>query len=224
MGHREKEWCVEDSQLWLAPMTITACGSWESSDSLSQGSRSQNWIPVLEYWDSWDEMVGDALTLLLYYYYVCKYVCVLVAQLWQTHCDSVDCSPSRLLCPWDFLGKNTEVGCHFRLQRLFLTQGSNSNLLHCRQILYHLSHQESKLTVVHNTTTMHHCYCLEISMDRGTWHGFARCWPRLSTSASAHVLLLTSVVISRANANSPNPHQNQSSWWDHHPPFTNQRV
>ena len=48
--------------------------------------------------------------------------------------------------------------------------------------------------------------------------------PRMSTSASAHVLLLTSVVISHTNANSLNPHQNQSSLWDHNPPFTNQRV
>ena len=24
--------------------------------------------------------------------------------------------PSRLLCPWDFLGKNIGVGCHFLLQ------------------------------------------------------------------------------------------------------------
>ena len=33
------------------------------------------------------------------------------------------------------------VGCHFLLQRIFLTQGSNLGLLHCRQTLYHLSHQ-----------------------------------------------------------------------------------
>ena len=33
--------------------------------------------------------------------------------------------PSRLLCPWDSPGKNTEVGCHFLLQEIFLTQGSN---------------------------------------------------------------------------------------------------
>ena len=26
------------------------------------------------------------------------------------------CKPTRLLCPWDFLGKNTRVGCHFLLQ------------------------------------------------------------------------------------------------------------
>ena len=49
----------------------------------------------------------------------------------------------RLLCPWDSPGKNTGVGCHFLLQAIFLNQGSNLGLLHCRQILYHLSHQGS---------------------------------------------------------------------------------
>ena len=33
------------------------------------------------------------------------------------------------------------VGCHALLQGIFLTQGSNPGLLHCRQILYCLSHQ-----------------------------------------------------------------------------------
>ena len=42
--------------------------------------------------------------------------------------------PSRLLCPWDFPGKNAGVGCQFLLQGAFLTQGSNPNLLYCRQI------------------------------------------------------------------------------------------
>ena len=32
--------------------------------------------------------------------------------------------PARPLCPWDSPGKNTGVGCHFLLQRIFLTQGS----------------------------------------------------------------------------------------------------
>ena len=40
--------------------------------------------------------------------------------------------PARLLCP----GKNTEVGCLALLQGIFLTQGSNLCLLHCRWILY----------------------------------------------------------------------------------------
>ena len=37
--------------------------------------------------------------------------------------------------------KNTGVGCHFLLQGIFPTQGLNPDLLHCRQILYHLSQQ-----------------------------------------------------------------------------------
>ena len=49
----------------------------------------------------------------------------------------------RLLHPWDFLSKSTGVGCHFPLQGIFLTQGSNPGLPHCRQTLYHLSHQGS---------------------------------------------------------------------------------
>ena len=31
------------------------------------------------------------------------------------------------------------MGCHFLLQGIFPTQGSNPGLLHCRQMLYHLS-------------------------------------------------------------------------------------
>ena len=48
-------------------------------------------------------------------------------------------SSVRLLCLRDSPGRNTGVGCHF-LQGIFLTQGLNLGLLHCRQILYHLSH------------------------------------------------------------------------------------
>ena len=35
------------------------------------------------------------------------------------------------------------MGCYFLLQRIFLTQGLNLGLPHCRQTLYHLSHQGS---------------------------------------------------------------------------------
>ena len=38
--------------------------------------------------------------------------------------------PTKLLCPWDFPGKNSEVGCHFFFQGIFPTQGSNLHLLH----------------------------------------------------------------------------------------------
>ena len=36
--------------------------------------------------------------------------------------------PTRLLCPWDSPGKNTGVGCHFLLQGIFPTQGSNPGI------------------------------------------------------------------------------------------------
>ena len=49
----------------------------------------------------------------------------------------------KFLCPWNFPGKNTGVGCHFLLQRIFPNQGSNPGLPHCRQMLYRLSHQGS---------------------------------------------------------------------------------
>ena len=42
--------------------------------------------------------------------------------------DPVDCSPTRLLCPWDSPDKNTGVGCYALLQGIFPTQGSNSCL------------------------------------------------------------------------------------------------
>ena len=46
---------------------------------------------------------------------VCMCVC-LVTQLCPTLCNSLNCSPPGLPCPWDFSGKNTRVGCHFLLQ------------------------------------------------------------------------------------------------------------
>ena len=60
-----------------------------------------------------------------------------VAQSCPTLCDPVDCRPpgSRLLCPWDFPGKNTGAGCHFLLQGIFPTQGSNLGLPLCGQTL-----------------------------------------------------------------------------------------
>ena len=50
---------------------------------------------------------------------------------------SIACT--KLLRPWDFPGKSTGLGCHFLLQGIFPTQGSNSGLPHCRQTLYRLS-------------------------------------------------------------------------------------
>ena len=55
---------------------------------------------------------------------------------------------TRLLHPWNFPGKSKGVGCHFLLQGIFLTQGSNPGILNCRQILYCLSHQGITTTTI----------------------------------------------------------------------------
>ena len=51
--------------------------------------------------------------------------------------------PHGLFSPWNSPGQNTGVGSLSLLQGIFLTQGSNPGLLHCRQILYQLSHKGS---------------------------------------------------------------------------------
>ena len=78
------------------------------------------------------------------------YVKVLVTQLCLTLCNPMDCSlpGSR---PWNSPGKNTVVDRHSLLQGIFPTQGSNPGLLHCRQILYYLSHQGSPCEYIHST-------------------------------------------------------------------------
>ena len=55
-----------------------------------------------------------------------KYVCMLSpVQLFATHA----LQSTRLLCPWNFPGKNTGVGCHLLLQGIFPIQESKPNLL-----------------------------------------------------------------------------------------------
>ena len=74
---------------------------------------------------------------------------------------------TRLLCSWNFLGKSTGVGCHFLLQGIFLTQESNPGLLHCRQTLYHLSHQGSPQFYLYRSVAQS-CSTLYDPMDGST--------------------------------------------------------
>ena len=54
----------------------------------------------------------------------------------------MDFSPTRLLCPGAFSGKNTEVDCHLLLQEIFPTQGLNPCRLHWQADSLPLSNQE----------------------------------------------------------------------------------
>ena len=67
---------------------------------------------------------------------------VLVAQSCPTLYDPIDCCPTDSSVHGILLAR-IGVGFHSLLQGIFPTQGSNLGLLHCRQILYHLSHQGS---------------------------------------------------------------------------------
>ena len=59
----------------------------------------------------------------------------------------MNCSPPVSSVHEHSPGKNTGMGCPALFQRIFPTQGSNPGLVHCRQILYHLSHQGSPRTL-----------------------------------------------------------------------------
>ena len=67
-------------------------------------------------------------------------LCV-ASQSCPTLCESMDCRPPGCSVHVPSPGNNTGVGCHALLQGIFLTQGSNSGLPHCRQIPCLLSHQ-----------------------------------------------------------------------------------
>ena len=58
-------------------------------------------------------------------------------------CNTMDCSPAGSFCPQDFPGKNTRAGCHFPIQGIFPTQGSNPHILHWQASSGPLSHQGS---------------------------------------------------------------------------------
>ena len=63
---------------------------------------------------------------------------------WSQSCSvlSILCDPiDYIYSPWNSPGQKTIVGSLSLLQGIFPTQGSNPGLLHCRQILYQLSHK-----------------------------------------------------------------------------------
>ena len=55
--------------------------------------------------------------------------------------------PHGLYSPWNSPGQNIRVGSLSLLQGIFPTQESHPDLPHCRQILYHLSHKGSPITL-----------------------------------------------------------------------------
>ena len=74
---------------------------------------------------------------------------VLVTQLRLTLCDPMDCSPPGSFVHRIFQARVLHFGCYsLLLQKIFFIQVSNPDPLHCKQILYHLSHQGSPVAAV----------------------------------------------------------------------------
>ena len=61
---------------------------------------------------------------------VCACVCMYSHSVMSNSLWPHGLEPTRFLCPLDFPGKNTGVGCHFFLQGIFPIQGSNLHLLY----------------------------------------------------------------------------------------------
>ena len=57
--------------------------------------------------------------------------------------------------------------CHSLLQGIFPTQKLNSGFLHCRQILYHLSHEERTIEIFNLKETLTMLNFIEISLKIG---------------------------------------------------------
>ena len=79
------------------------------------------------------------LSKFLWYSLPCVFNCSVLSDSLQP----LDYSPPGASVHEDSPSENTRVGCH-ALQRIFPAQGLNPGLLHCRQILYHLSTRKSQ--------------------------------------------------------------------------------
>ena len=76
---------------------------------------------------------------------VCVYECVCIHKYIWSEVKVIQSYLTRRPCglynPWNSPGQNTGEGSHSFLQGIFPTQESKQGLLHCRLILYQLSHQ-----------------------------------------------------------------------------------
>ena len=88
--------------------------------------------------------LGWFVSRLVFYVCGCWWVTKSCSTLW----DPVNCSPPGTHYPWDFPGRNSGMHCHFLLQGIFPTKGSNLLLLHWQEDPLPQSHQGSSFVSV----------------------------------------------------------------------------
>ena len=134
--------------------------------------RCKDWLGLEKGWISMDSFHclkviqrGAHRHFIEFLFIVCLllYRSSVMSESWWPH----GLNPTRLLCAWDFPGKNIGVGCHFLLQGILLSQGSNLHLwclLHWRADSLPLSHQGSLFIVIApkyiNKSTLCHLFKL----------------------------------------------------------------
>ena len=131
--------------LWIVSVSLRlhleySCPCWRMTqvlhyarNSLMLTCKSKEWLS-LPLWNSQsmreDRSINNSRMWLI------TFVWSEVAQSCPTLCDPMDCSLPGSSCPWDFPGNSPGVDCHFLLQGIFPTQGSNLGLPHCKQTLF----------------------------------------------------------------------------------------
>ena len=99
------------------------------------------------------------------YYLLLRTVCacVLTCSVVSDFLQPYGLYPTRLLCSCDFPNKNTGVGCHSLLQRIFLIQELNPCLLH----LYHRATWKAPMWWLDCTNSKNTCFKLVLQMMVG---------------------------------------------------------
>ena len=115
----------------------------------------------------------------------------LATQSCPTLCDPMDWGLPGFFVHGDSSGKNTGVGCHALLQGIFLTQESNQDLLHCRQILYQLSYQGSPCKAWANIMLAKPQTCLQRAFSNEGWDSLKVWGSRLFLNGPCKKLIQT---------------------------------
>ena len=138
---------------------------------------------------------------------------VFIAPLHPTLCDPMDCSPPRLLCSWDYPGQNTGEGSHSSPGDL-PNPGIKPSLLHCKQSLYHLSHQGNPSALVHHVNWLDLLSCFShwpapawghSACKGATWSVFSKCGELLPWGHSWPMNIEPNVQFTVAPKHHPEP-------------------
>ena len=123
-----------DRGAWHA--TVRGVSELDTTEPLSTHTHTHTHRPISNTLFILAHLISEVFYLVLIWIYFTNWCCCLVFKLCLTLLRPHRLQPTRLLCPWDFPGKNTGLGCHFLFQGIFPTQGLNSHFLLCRWLLY----------------------------------------------------------------------------------------